>query len=184
MALLVKIEVLIDETDANLAIAHLEQALSTASQPAGEYDGSWLVDWSIDLPSPVHEEINDSIVNKTYQRGDFQKDFVIFSASEARASDDCAGFWSNEYGWTILDLATRFSAVTGSRPISVGMDATWMHTPNGLRAFTILLIEFPQDSSLDQTPIAFDCWAEDEAHAREQAENAYDGCKILECAFI
>lgn len=48
-----------------------------------------------------------------------------------------------------------------------------------LEQHRVMLVEFPMDPTLDQTPIAFDCWAESPEHAIEQAENAYPGCKIV-----
>ena len=48
-----------------------------------------------------------------------------------------------------------------------------------LEQHRVILVEFPMDPTLDQTPIAFDCWAESPEHAIEQAENAYPGCKIV-----
>ncbi len=64
-------------------------------------------------------------------------------------------------------------------------ESGWM-LPSGYEVFLermekhrVMLVEFPLDPSLDQTPIAFDCWAEDTEHAIEQAENAYPGCKVV-----
>lgn len=54
---------------------------------------------------------------------------VIFSASEAEASGDGAGFWSNLDGWTGLDAATWFSdaeAAALSVPMSSGNDAAFV----------------------------------------------------------
>ena len=48
-----------------------------------------------------------------------------------------------------------------------------------LEQHRVMLVESPMDPTLDQTPIAFDCWAESPEHAIEQAENAYPGCKIV-----
>ncbi len=56
--------------------------------------------------------------------------FVIYSAVEDMASDDHAGYWSNEDGWTIIDCATLFSkdeSMESRLPIVAdGDDAIWM----------------------------------------------------------
>jgi hypothetical protein len=43
---------------------------------------------------------------------------------------------------------------------------------DGLNFYRVSLTETPDDDS----PIIFECWAEDQAHAIEQAENAYPEC--------
>lgn len=48
-----------------------------------------------------------------------------------------------------------------------------------LQQFTVLLIENPDRPENDLPPIAQNYWAEDLAHAKEQAENAYPGCRVL-----
>lgn len=49
----------------------------------------------------------------------------------------------------------------------------------GLTYYRVMLTEFPDAPALDQTPIMFDCWADDRQHADEQAISAYPGCKLL-----
>jgi hypothetical protein len=54
--------------------------------------------------------------------------YVIYSPNES-AVNDGAGFWSNQYGWTELDSATRFSCYekqTLDLPVSTGQDARWV----------------------------------------------------------
>lgn len=56
------------------------------------------------------------------------KSYVIYSPNESEAMNR-AGFWSNEFGWTTFDEATRFSqqdTQTVSLPDSTGTDARWM----------------------------------------------------------
>ncbi|MCA3168196.1 MAG: hypothetical protein ING22_06565 [Burkholderiales bacterium] len=58
--------------------------------------------------------------------------YVIYSANEA-ALQSGAGFWSNEFGWTIEEEATRFSRLeteTVNVPISTGADAVWKKIDN------------------------------------------------------
>lgn len=55
--------------------------------------------------------------------------FVIYSPAEFAVSDEGAGFWSNEDGWTTLPGATRFAAseiADLSLPASAGQDAVWL----------------------------------------------------------
>lgn len=55
--------------------------------------------------------------------------FVIYSANESALSDDGAGFWSQEYGWTTLEQAFLFSESEASElglPLSTGNDAKWV----------------------------------------------------------
>lgn len=54
--------------------------------------------------------------------------YVIYSPNESAVSDG-AGFWSNEFGWSMFDRATRFSqqeTQTMSLPVSTGADAKWV----------------------------------------------------------
>lgn len=175
MAYLATVTILIDEADEARACDGISEMLTAAQQPVEEDGESWIVDWSIDSVATTTDELDDSICNDTYAEGDAFRDWVIFSRSEAVAQDG-AGYWSNEYGWTTLDLATKFDAINRERPLSAGMDGVWMLAPYRMEFYRLLLVEFPDDQSLDQTPIAFECWAENLDHAIEQAENAYPGC--------
>jgi hypothetical protein len=51
---------------------------------------------------------------------------MIYSASEA----DCgAGFWSNNYGWTVKSCATKFTEAESKEfvlPASLNNDAEWI----------------------------------------------------------
>ena len=54
--------------------------------------------------------------------------YVIYSPNESACSSDGAGFWSNDFGWTTLDQATRFSEQEKQvfdLPMSTGADAAW-----------------------------------------------------------
>ena len=58
--------------------------------------------------------------------------YVLYSANEA-ALQSGAGFWSNEFGWTIEEEATRFGRLeteTVNVPISTGADAVWKKIDN------------------------------------------------------
>jgi hypothetical protein len=183
MAYIATVKILVDDNNESVVYDGINEILRDAQMggPNGECQ-DWVVDWKFDSVEPVGEELNDSIANETYEEGDAFADWVIFSASEARANDG-AGFWSNEYGWTTIDLATKFDAIERERahggPRSAGMDAMWMLAPYGMEFYRLMLVEHPDDTTLDQTPIAFECFAENYDHAVEQAKNAYPGCKVL-----
>jgi hypothetical protein len=56
--------------------------------------------------------------------------------------------------------------------------STFLEDPerrSGLKEYRVSLHEEPGD----KFTLYFDCWAEDQDHAEEQAENAYPGCEIL-----
>lgn len=175
MAYTATITILIDEADEVRVADSINEMLRTNWVE----NGGNVVDWAIDHVGAVCEELNDSIANDTYQEGDAFREWVIFSRSEMEKGDG-AGFWSNGYGWTTLDLATKFASTEGDKPVTAGDDATWMLAPYRLNLYRALLIEQPDDETLDQTPIAFECWAETEGHARDQVINAYPGCRVLE----
>lgn len=180
MAYIAKIKILVDEANKAVVYDGINEMLREAQMggPNGE-DGDWIVDWKFESVEPTHESLNDSIANKTYAEGDAFDDWVIFSRSEA-IDGDGAGFWSNEHGWTTLEMSTKFEgASVRNLPHSVGMDAVWMSVPRRMNFYRINLVESPDDETLDQAPIAFECFAEDYVHAVEQAENAYPGCHIV-----
>ncbi len=99
-------------------------------------------------------------------------DWVIFHPDEYACSDDAAGFWSMNDGWTTLDGATRFHSMPRS-PLPMGgsggtsAQALCIGTMKG---YTVMLAAQP-----DEAAFAFQCFAENEQHATEQAENAYPG---------
>ncbi len=125
------IKILVDEAKEAVVYDGLYEMLRIAQEPVDEDSDEtpWLLDWKVDSVDPTNESLNDSIANETYAEGDAFNDWVIFSRSEAIAQDGAA-FWSNEYGWTSLDLATKFDGSSAhDLPISTNMDATWMLAP-------------------------------------------------------
>lgn len=106
MATIAVIKVLVDET----SVSNVHDSLNELLRQAQESENSNVLDWAIDDALPVHDALADSISNATYAEGDAFLNWVIYSPSQAKLSDDKAGFWSNEYGWTTLDLATRLTA--------------------------------------------------------------------------
>ena len=126
MAYLVTGKLLLDEASEEAATALAQAAIHciTSQELA---NAETLVDSTIEDVSAVNESLDDSIANETYSEGDAFANWVLYSQSEADSdSDDNAGYWSNTYGWTSRDLATRFSSTSCDKPDSVGMDAMWM----------------------------------------------------------
>lgn len=126
MAYLVTVKLLLDEASEEAATALAQAAINciTSQELA---NAETLVDSTIEDVSAVNESLDDSIANETYSEGDAFANWVLYSQSEADSdSDDNAGYWSNTYGWTSRDLATRFSSTSCDKPESVGMDAMWM----------------------------------------------------------
>lgn len=139
MAFIATVTILVDEANETSVYDGINEILRNAQMggPNGE-DRGWVVDWKFKSIKPANESLNDSIANETYAEGDAFNDWVIFSRSEAIAQDG-AGFWSNEYGWTTLDLATKFEdASVRDLPHSAGMDAVWMLAPYGMSLPEIL----------------------------------------------
>lgn len=120
MAYLVSIELLFDETDENDLVQSIRAWLSEAKQK-----DETLLDWSVQSAEKINPSLEDSIANDTYSKGDVFSNWVIYSPSEAKSSDDNAAFWSNDFGWTTFDLATRFDATTYNLPLSIGNDAAF-----------------------------------------------------------
>ncbi len=174
MAHIATLKILVDEPNQAAVYDGINGILWNAQLggPNGE-DRDWVVDWKFDSVEPVNESLNDSIANETYAEGDAFDDWVIFSRSEAIAQDG-AGFWSNEYGWTTLDLSTKFEdASVRDLPHSAGMDAVL--APYRMNFYRLMLVENPDDATLNQTPIAFE-WV---GVLGNFAENAYQGCKVV-----
>ncbi|ABM39502.1 hypothetical protein [Polaromonas naphthalenivorans] len=122
MAKIVNLQVLIDGDNDEEITEFLRVALMTARP-----DGSSTIEIldfhvaSIDQPT---DELTDSIVNETYLTGQAFDSWLIYSASEAKATGEPNdGYWSYQYGWTSRDLATRFEPVARDMPHSAGNDA-------------------------------------------------------------
>lgn len=126
MAHIVKLEVLVDSPDENSVVDGLNELLRNAQvSEAGS-----IVDWTIEDASPIHYALQDSLTNETYSEGEAFEDWVIYSPSEAAVCDDNAGFWSNEYGWTVFDLATRFDGRHLNLPSTTNDDAVLILAKN------------------------------------------------------
>ncbi len=163
MAYLVNITVLVDVCEKGEVHKCIDAMVRQAKD---------IIDWQCVSIDPVPAEIEDAIVNETYVEGDAFCDLVIFSRSESLNAQEPM-FWSNELGWTTLDGATKFKSPIGHLPASAGDDAVWMPAPYCMHYYRVMLVDPGESEAMD-----FECWADDHEHARDQAENAYPGCKI------
>ena len=101
-------------------------------------------------------------------------DWVILHPGEYTCSDDRAGFWRNDEGWTTLEGATRFHSMPTSLPTGGADGSAGQPLCIGtMKDYTVMVAEEPM-----ATAFAFQCFAEDEKHAIEQAENAYPGYAV------
>ncbi|WP_253248781.1 hypothetical protein [Alcaligenes faecalis] len=120
MAHLVTVTILVDDNNCN----EVYDGINALMKNAAVEDNSAIIDYQVSNTERVHAVLEDSISNDSYEEGDAFKEWVIFSQSESDRSDDRAGFWSNLYGWTTFDMATRFSAVHTYLPKARNNDAT------------------------------------------------------------
>ena len=74
-----------------------------------------VIDYQVVALERTADELDDSLVNETYSPGDAFRNWVLFSRTEADAFEG-DGYWSNEYGWGSVDLATRFDPIQLDRP--------------------------------------------------------------------
>jgi hypothetical protein len=125
MAYLATLQLLID--------AESESAATVMSSDiAGQLqaDGQ-VLDWSVSDARAVNETIRDSIVNETYVSGECFGEYIVVSTTK-RPQD--ASFWSNTYGWTSYDLATRFDATVADLPKAVLHDSAAFFLDRGAAA--------------------------------------------------
>lgn len=76
----------------------------------------------------AHNAYPDSHIVQCLEFGEEQF-FYLHSPSEAAASGDGAGYWSNTQGWGLLEAATQFThfeSLNSSLPMSVGNDAQFV----------------------------------------------------------
>lgn len=171
MAYMVRLGLLIDAADEEEAY---QLALRCAQAVRQADEGGRIVDLQVGSTRRTNPALDDSIANDSYGQGDAFSDWIIFSRSEAMASDG-AGYWSNEYGWTTRNLATRFASTAAcDLPMSAGADATWMLEPRGLHLVRLRVLQPGA-----RRPVAFEAWAEGVEHAEEQARNAYPDGRMV-----
>lgn len=95
-------------------------------------DDYLLVDWIVDNIKGANSSIEQSLRNGTYKEGEFFGPWVIYSASE-HAINNGKGFWSTVYGWTELQLATRYDGTDHPLPSSDNKDTGFMPIANFLK---------------------------------------------------
>ena len=110
MAYLATLQLLID-AESESAATVMSSDIASQLQADGQ-----VLDWSVSDARAVNETIRDSIVNETYVSGECFGEYIVVSTTK-RPQD--ASFWSNTYGWTAYDLATRFDATVADLPKAV-----------------------------------------------------------------
>lgn len=147
-----------------------DEGVSVDLYPMGAEDGESLAGtWALFQDAEADEP---AAGDHSQAFEEFPQTWVIFSRSEEDISGD-AGFWSNEFGWSLREHATLFNSrekAVFDLPYSAGNDAVWVGL---LKPFRVSLTELGESD-----PILFECHAEDVDHATEQAENAYPGCAV------
>jgi hypothetical protein len=128
MAFIAKVSILIDESDEDSSYEVIQNILIQARARDAEQEDASVIDWNIDAVDPVNASINDSICNDTYANGEAFGDWVIQSGNAASVREGY-GYWSKEYGWTSLDLSTKYSGDVQEIPEVCGEGATWVLTP-------------------------------------------------------
>lgn len=110
MVYLATLQLLID-AESESAATVMSSDIASHLQADGQ-----VLDWSVSDARAVNETIRDSIVNETYVSGECFGEYIVVSTTK-RPQD--ASFWSNTYGWTAYDLATRFDATVADLPKAV-----------------------------------------------------------------
>lgn len=175
MAQLVTLKLVIDDTNEENVYDGLNEMFRASQLPVDPMIDSkpWIVDWSISDVSETAPVLDKLIASGRYEEDKAFCDYVVFSPSEARASDDMAGFWSNSFGWTTLDLATKFDCLNRDMPIGLDNDAAMILAPYGLNFFRLLVIE--EGGSV---AALFECWAGSKEEADEQALLAFPSGQV------
>lgn len=177
MAKILTVHLLVDDSSDAAIEAGVTALLASAEK-------GWIVDHNMDLPFDAPKEIEDAIVNETYTQGDTFHPHIFYSLEEAVRSDG-AGFWSNTYGFTTRDLATRFLLTDGplDRPITGGDIVLMREDGQACEQWVVTLFEKDGDSHQEDAAV-FECWADNAEHAKEQAANAYPDCEIAAASRI
>jgi hypothetical protein len=110
MATLITITMLVDLENKDAANAYLAdrfQQLVKTLEDGGETD---IIDWGITRAADVCEELNDAIANDTYSPGDFNKSWIISSATANHGRG--ISYWNSSIGWTAKIAATKYDCIT------------------------------------------------------------------------
>lgn len=97
--------------------------------------------------------------------------YIVVSAIEQEAG---AGCWSNDLGWTTLDLATRFTEYEVgvlALPLASQNDAMWLMLPDGAdNSYVVKAILFNQ-----QVAHCMDCMLQDDARGQVMVFERMEG---------
>ena len=107
MAYLATVQLLIDaETESSAS--SLAQELLANMHSHGE-----VLDFNVDDVRTVKQTINEQIADGTYVMGECFSNYLVVSKAKR---DPEASYWSNTFGWTDYNLATRFDALVDRLP--------------------------------------------------------------------
>ena len=107
MAYLATVQLLIDaETESSAS--GLAQELVANMHSHGE-----VLDFNVDDVRTVKQTINEQIADGTYVMGECFSNYLVVSKAKR---DPEASYWSNTFGWTDYNLATRFDALVDRLP--------------------------------------------------------------------
>lgn len=121
MAYLATVQLLIESESESAATAYAQELLTL-------HASSKVVDSQVVNTSEVNETIRESIANGTYVMGACFGNYLVV---RNHPRPDQAAFWSNRYGWTSYDLATRFGADAIDIPASAAADGAAFHLDRG-----------------------------------------------------
>lgn len=156
----------VEVNNISVYIRRNDEGVSVDLYPLGAEDGESMAGtWALFQDAAADDAVTDGPEA-------FPQTWVVYSRSEEDISGD-AGYWSNDFGWSLREHATLFSSREKAEfnlPYSAGNDAVWVGL---LKPFRVSLTEVGESD-----PILFECHAENADHATEQAENAYPGCEV------
>ena len=113
MAYLATVQLLIDaETESRAS--SLAQELLANMHSHGE-----VLDFNVDDVRTVKKTINEQIADGTYVMGECFGNYLVVSKAKR---DPDASYWSNTFGWTDYNLATRFDALVDRLPTGLTND--------------------------------------------------------------
>jgi hypothetical protein len=163
MAYVMNLEMLIEARDIN----EIEEFVKSIN----EYN--MVKEISVKSVNTIPEKLNVPSLN-------LSKNLVIFSKSEWMSDDYGQGFWSNDYGWCPMDLATRFTLeevglYSKKLPATSKADACWMADPlvDSIQPFAIKICNIGESNWRD-----FFCFAENVDKAEEVAKRENPNCEV------
>mgnify|MGYP000411413100 FL=1 len=107
MAYLATVQLLIDAETESSATGIAQELVSQMHA-----NGS-VLDFSVDDVRTVKQTINEQIADGTYVMGECFSNYLVVSKAKR---DPEASYWSNTFGWTDYNLATRFDALVDRLP--------------------------------------------------------------------